>query len=333
MIQILWGLLLLPLGVFGQQTVPESSTYNQALGLHTRGQFRQAFALLAPALASDSARPTWFRLAGNCWDAQQRPDSAMAYYKRGLLRFPKSGALHWEIGRQFVLKDETETALGFWNLGILAEPSFPNNYFQAGRAYSRTTTPIWALVYYEIYLNLASSSSDRSEAARVLLLQHRQAIVFPTDSTALVKLTDQNQVYLAADDSSLIIPLPLALQLGYHAAVGQVLLPRLGTLRTAPLTLLELAAVRQFVVDNWATQGRDTTAANWLYHRHKALIAAGLWDAYHIWLMGEANTEAQQSAAIWKEQYPELYAQLNVWLAEHPAQLPQRTVLCGMLYE
>jgi tetratricopeptide (TPR) repeat protein len=287
-------------------------------------------------LAHDSAQADWYRLAGHCWDALQRPDSAQVYYKRGLLRFPKSGALHWELGRQFALAEDEETALGLWNLGILAEPSFPNNYFQAARAYSRTTTPVWALLYAELYLNLAAVTppdANRAEASRLLYFLHQQTIRFPTDSTALVKLTDQNQIYLADDDSTLVIPFPLALQMGYHAAVGQVLLPRQGALRTAPLTLQELADLRLYVVNNWATQGRDTSTANVLYRWHQDLIAQGHWEAYHIWLMQAANTETLHQGQEWRTLHAADWQAFVQWRAQHPLQMPIRTLLCAMLFE
>lgn len=301
--------------------------YDLALGYFLMQEPLAALEVLIPSLMADSVGPHHYQLTGNCLESLELPDSAFAYYKRGLRRFPKSGMMHLEIGKYFSRKLDEQGAIDFWEQGIRVEPAFAPNYYHACKYYSRTPNRLWALVYGEVFLNLEPSTERGIEVSRILLATWRDAIKFTSDTTVQVLLTTTQPI--AVDDSGDVhLPLPTAFQVNMHAAVAQRLLPRRPYTRA--LSLTDIAAVRAEFLALWQRQNLNTELQNALTDRWAAIHAAGFWDAYQYWVLmrferAEIVAYQRTNAAKWE--------QLMAWLSSNPLALPTPTPLCSLEWE
>jgi tetratricopeptide (TPR) repeat protein len=301
--------------------------YDLALGYYLMQEPLAALEVLIPTVLADSAKPHHYQLTGNCLESLELPDSAFAYYKRGLKRFPRSGMMHLEIGKYFSRKLDEQAAIDFWEQGIRVEPTYAPNYYHACKHYARSPNRLWALLYGEMFLNLEPGAERGIEVSRILLATWRDAIRFTSDTTVQVPLTTTQPI--AVDDSGEVhLPLPTAFQVNLHTAVAQRLLPRRP--RTRPVTVQELAAVRAEFLALWQNQNLNIELDNPLVSLWEALKAANLWEPYHYWLlMRYERTELQAyqraNAALW--------GRLVKWLEENPLRVPTPPIICSLEWE
>ncbi len=179
-------------------------------------------------------------------------------YRGGIKRFPKSGVLYNEYGEMLWSRDDHD-AIKQWEKGILIDPNYSTNYYNASRYYF-SRDRVWSLVYGEVFLNLESYSKRTAEIKELLLEGYKKMF---TD-VDLQKNEDVNNPFVGAY-------LNVISKLGFTLAQG---------ISTESLTVLRT----KFIL-NWF----ETYPANYpfrLFDYERQLLKEGMFDAYNQWLFG-----------------------------------------------
>src|SRR5205823_4936330 len=103
-----------------------------------------------------------FQIAGNIYKALGEVKECDKMYKKGIKKFPNSGALYKEYG-DLLWINKDYTAIKQWEKGIEMDPDYSGNYYNACKYYYLSTDKIWSIIYGEIFLNIESMTSRTAE--------------------------------------------------------------------------------------------------------------------------------------------------------------------------
>lgn len=231
----------------------------------------------------DDADVQCFQLAGNIYKALEENKECEKVYKKGLKKFPNSGALYNELGELQWGKGNSE-AIEQWEKGIQNDPNYSGNYYNAARYYYITTDKVWALIYGEMFVNMESYSTRTAEIKSLLLDAYKK---FFTSDAALSKVKPKDNDFTKAITETF----------NKNAAVV--------TTGVTPETLVMLRT--RFILD-WF----ETNAArfpNRLFDHQRQLLQEGMFDAYNQWLFGAADNLAVYEN--WTKTHPDEYDQFT----------------------
>lgn len=214
----------------------------------------------------DDADVQCFQLAGNIYKSLEETKECERIYKKGLKKFPNSGALYNELGELQWGKGESE-AIQQWEKGIESDPNYSGNYYNATRYYFVTTDKVWALIYGEMFVNMESYSPRTAEIKSLLLDAYKK--FFTTDaqnSKNKVKENDFTKAFTAT--------------LNKNASVINS--------GVTPETLVMLRT--RFILDWFEKEA--ARFPNRLFDHQRQLLQEGIFDAYNQWLFGTADNLA-----------------------------------------
>jgi tetratricopeptide (TPR) repeat protein len=124
---------------------------------------------IEPLLDKPDATVQTFQVAGNIYKALGDSKECVRLYKKGLSKYPKSGALHAEYGELLLYTQKDKTAaIAEWEAGIKMDPSYAGNYYHAAKFYHANQSWVWALFYGEVFINLESLSTRTAEVKSLL---------------------------------------------------------------------------------------------------------------------------------------------------------------------
>jgi Tfp pilus assembly protein PilF len=233
----------------------------------------------------DDADVQSFQLSGNVYKALEEIKECEKAYRKGLKKFPNSGALYNELGELLWGKGNSE-AIEQWEKGIEADPNYSGNYYNAARYYFVTTDKVWALIYGEMFVNMESYSTRTAEIKSLLLDAYKKFFI---SDAALVKKDSK------AKDNEFAKAFTEILNKNAAVVNGGV----------TPETLVMLRS--RFILD-WF----ETNAArfpNRLFDHQRQLLQEGMFDAYNQWLFGAADNLAQYE--VWTKTHQEEYDQFT----------------------
>ena len=139
-----------------------------AMSYYLKRDYEKALDEVKVLMDRDDADVVSFQIAGNVYKAIEEVKECERVYKKGLKKFPNSGALYSEYGELLWAKKDF-SAIEQWETGIKVDPGYSGNYYNAARFYYYTKDKIWSLIYGEIFVNM-ESLSDRGAAMKQLLL-------------------------------------------------------------------------------------------------------------------------------------------------------------------
>jgi tetratricopeptide (TPR) repeat protein len=122
------------------------------------GDFKRAANRIFPLTDREDADVQVFQIAGNIFKALEDNKTCDKIYKKGLKKFPSSGALYSEYGDLKWTMKKPEEAIKQWETGINVEPSHSGNYYHAAKFYFAAADKVRSIVYGEIFTNLESYS-------------------------------------------------------------------------------------------------------------------------------------------------------------------------------
>ena len=225
----------------------------------------KALEIIKPVLEREDADDQCFQIAGNIYKAMYNTKDCEKTYRKGLKKFPNSGALYNEIGEMMLAQNNYES-IKQWEKGIEVDPAYSRNYYNAAKFYFLTVDRVWSILYAEIFINIDPSSNKTPEMKELLLESYKKLF---SDVNLEQNNKDKNEfvkIYLQAMNK----------QSGL-ASQG---------INTETLTMIRT----RFILDWNSNSG--TKYAYQLFDYHKQLLQEGLFEAYNQWLFGSVQNLA-----------------------------------------
>ncbi|HTB53077.1 MAG TPA: hypothetical protein VK718_09930 [Ferruginibacter sp.] len=240
-----------------------------AFDYYLQKDYNNALSTIKPVIDGTDADDQSFQIAGYIYQALGLIKDCDKLYKKGIEKFPESGALYNDLG-EFLWTQGDQTAIKQWEKGIQIDPSFSKNYYNACRYYSLTNDHVWSVIYGEIFLNMEPLSPNTPEL-KMILLENYKKIFADAD---LTKKNKENNKFATAFIDCLNKQSNVALK-GIN-----------------PETLTMIRA--RFILD-WYSEYAKLFPFR-LFDLQQQLLQAGLFDAYNQWIFGTAqNLNAYQN--------------------------------------
>ncbi len=238
---------------------------------------------IAPLIDREDADEQIFQIAGNIYLEINDVKECEKIYKKGLKKYPNSGALYNEYG-ELLLSQNNREAINMWETGIEKDPGFSGNYYHATRYYYTNNNRAWTLLYGEIFLNIESLTARTAEVKTILLETYKN-LFNSNDLLQSPEIQKSKNEFVKAFYSSLNKQLSVA-------ANG---------ISTESLVMIRT----RFILD-WYNNYADKFPFR-LFDHQRELLQQGLFNSYNQWLFGAAGnlSEFQNWTNTHKDEYAE----------------------------
>lgn len=263
------------------------------------GNYDRAQSTITQLIEKDRADPQAYAIASAVQTALKEDKKARRLLEKGIERYPTSGFLQHELGKYYEEQGDEQSALKSWLEGISIDPAYHINYYDAARAYMRTSKPVWAIVYGEVFVNLERYTPRSGETRKLLLSAYRRFFATP-DATDVPRFGKSSQASAKT----------------FEEAVSQTLL-HLAPVLSDGVSTENLIMLRSRFVMDWM-QRYGARYPFTLFRNWDDLLRAGHFDAYNQWLFGRAENAAQYEA--WAKFHPEAVPAYEAYNAQYPLQ-------------
>lgn len=264
------------------------------------GNYTRAESTITQLIEKGEADAQSYAIASAVQTALKEDKKARRLLEKGLEKYPASGFLQHERGKYYEELGDMENALKAWLTGIASDPGYHINYYDAARAYMKSSKPVWAIIYGEIFVNLERYTPRSNETRKLLLAAYRRFYATPD-------ATDIPRFGKAASTAQ---------PKNFEDALSQTLL-RLAPVLADGISTENLTMLRtRFVMDWMATHGAKYPFT--LFRHWDDLLRAGHFDGANQWLFGRAENGAQYEA--WIKFHPEAVKGYEQYYAKHPLQ-------------
>jgi Tfp pilus assembly protein PilF len=249
-----------------------------------------------PLTDREDAQVRTFQVAGNIYKGVEEVKECEKIYRKGLKKFPASGALHSELGELLWAKERPEDAINAWESGIQADPSFSGNYYHAAKYYYGMADKVWSLVYGEIFVNLESYSTRTTEIKMLLLESYKK---FFTQSDIFKQYNARRKT---------------PFEEAYLETLG-----RQAPMASQGITTASLVMIRtRFLLDWFDKYG--SRFPHRMLEQQQFLVREGMYEAYNQWLFGAVFNilEYQQ----WTQTHPEAQSQFTYYQRNRVFRMP-----------
>jgi tetratricopeptide (TPR) repeat protein len=258
---------------------------------------KQAKQTIDPLLERPDADVQAYQIAGNIYKGMGDARECDKLYKKGLKRFPKSGALHAEYGELlFFAQKDREGAIATWEEGIRTEPSYAGNYYHAARYYHAGESWAWALFYGEVFINLESLSTRTAEIKSMLADAYKKFFLnVNTPATPGAKANAFETAY-------------------------RTILAKQSDLTATGVTADNLTMIRTRFLLEWF-DGPGKKFPHKLFEQQQWMVKEGLFEAYNQWVFGvTGNIVAFQN---WTATHAEAYATFTKYHRNRTFKVPE----------
>lgn len=241
------------------------------------GNYKEALPAVTSLTERSDADVQSFQIAANVYKGMGDPKECDKLYKKGLAKFPNSGALYFEYGELMLTQQQSTQAIKLWEKGIDVDPAYPGNYYHAGKFYYYTgTNPALSLVYCEIFLNMESYTVRTAEIKNVLLDAYKKFFLQKQDAPASTGKKNKTT--------------------GFQQAVADIMMEQ-QDLASMGITAESLTMIRTRFLLTW----QERMAAKYphkLFDHLQFLLREGMFEAYNQWVFGPvANITVYQQWA------------------------------------
>ena len=249
-----------------------------------------------------------YQMLGNAYDVGGDSAAALRSYREGLKKFPASGMLLMEIGNMRFAREDYNAALGYYEKGIAAEPSFASNYYRAAMLYLSSSEKVWGMIYGETFMNMERNTERTATMSKRLYDTYLKSIRIISDTSMSVDFT-KNMV-MSIDDvkgKDGKVKLPFA---------GMVYEPLilLSVISVKTLDINSLSDMRSNFVKAYYDQHRDQEYPNLLFAYQKQLQSAGHLEAYNHWILMKGDETA---FTAWRNAHGTAWEKFVGWFGEH----------------
>lgn len=232
------------------------------MNYYLKRDYTKALEQVKKIVAREDADVISYQIAGNVYKALEEVKDCEKMYKKALKKFPESGPLYSEYGELLYALQKPTEAIVYWEKGILADPSYSGNYYNAARHYFFTRDKVWSLIYGEIFVNM-ESLSERGAAMKQLLLDGYKEKLFADADITKGMAKNKNE---------------------FSNAFLQTMSKQTSVINRG-VTAETLTMVRtRFLLDWYQTYA--TKFPYKLFDFQQQLLQDGLFDAYNQWLFG-----------------------------------------------
>jgi Tfp pilus assembly protein PilF len=253
----------------------------------------KALDIIKPLLDREDNDDQCFQIAGNIYKGLELLKDCEKMYKKGLKRFPKSGALYNELG-ELLWAQKDYSAVKQWEKGIETDPNYSGNYYNAAKYYFFSVEKVWGLIYGEIFVNMEPMGS-RTPEIKNMLLQGYKKLFADADITKGLKKNSFSEAF-----AQTLSRQGNAIMLGINPEA---------------LTMLRT----RFIIDWYEGNGGKYPFR--LFDLQRQLLQEGMFEAYNQWIFGTAqNLSAYQN---WITAHPAEYADFNRFQKGRVFKLPE----------
>lgn len=247
-------------------------TKDLAFDYYMNKDYDKALAAIKPIIDKTDADDQSYQIAGDIYKQLNQTKDCEKLYKKGIKKFPESGALYNDYGELLGSKGD-QTAIKQWEKGIEVDPSCSKNYYNASRYYSIVGNYIWSVLYGEIFLNMEPLSPYSLELKGILLEDYKKIF---SDADITKKNTDKKNKFATAFTTCL---------------------NKESNIASKGISPESLTMIRTRFILDWYNEYAATFPFR-LFDWQQQLIREGLFDAYNQWLFGMAqNLNAYQTWA------------------------------------
>lgn len=230
-----------------------------ALNYYFEKENTKALETIKPLLDRPDVDDQTYQIAGNIYKALNQSKEGEALYKKGIKKFPKSGALYNEYG-ELLSSLPNNSGIAQWEKGVEMDPTYSGNYYNAAKYYYFTPDKIWSVIYAEIFVNIEPLSARTTEVKSLLLDSYKKLF---TDNPLkdIEKKNNFEQAFLTAMSKA------------YETAAAN------------GITAESLTMIRTRFVLDWF----EKYAAKFpfkLFDYQQQLIRQGIFPAYNQWIFG-----------------------------------------------
>jgi len=266
--------------------------YERIICYVMKKDYVKALEQLTPIYKDTALLDRGYQLMGNIHDLLGDSTVSIPFYKEGLLAYPQSGRLHYEMGATALIERRMDDAILWWVKGTKAEPRFPTNYYWVAKVNADTKNKIWTLIYGEAFMNLERGTKRTKEISKLIFEAWNAGLAFG-DSTDPINLASEDLLEAPGPSGPTSMSFPMAFE--YMTAVtGQYLIPKVGMLKR--LTMAQLVELQVKVTQAWMAKGYDTVYTNDILLWHKSLAESGHLHEYLYWVISFGD-----------------YREMNIW--------------------
>jgi len=225
----------------------------------------KALEIIKPLLDREDADDQCYQIAGNIYKQLELVKEADKLYRKGIKRFPESGAMYNELG-ELLWAQQDNFAIKQWEKGIEIDPGFSRNYYNACKFYFSTPDKIWSILYGEIFINMESFSNRTPEIKSIILDGYKKLFA---DAKLSVPADEKNKftdAFIATMNKQSVV-----------ASSG--------------INTEALIMIRSRFILEWYNSYANKMPFK-LFELHRQLLKDGLFEAYNQWLFGSVQNLA-----------------------------------------
>ncbi len=244
-------------------------TKDLALSFYFQKEYDKGLDVIKLVLDKEESDDQCFQIAGNLYRQLEQTKECEKLFKKGIKKFPKSGALYNEFG-ELLWAQKNNEAIRQWEKGIESDPNYSKNYYNACKYYQITEDKVWSILYGEIFVNMEPLSNRSPEIKSILLESYKKMF---TDSDVKKESTESGK-YTAA----------------FVQTIQKQSLPAATEFNAEILTMIRT----RFLLD-WSNDYAAKYPSR-LFDYQRQLTQEGMFEAYNQWLFGTVqNLAAYQS--------------------------------------
>jgi tetratricopeptide (TPR) repeat protein len=243
-----------------------------ALSYYLQKDFDKALAIIKPLLDRDDADDQCYQITANIYKQQAEVKECDKLLRKGIKKFPESGAMYNELG-ELLWAQQNYEAIKQWEKGIEVDAGFSKNYYNAAKFYYLTADNVWTILYGESFINMEPFSRSAPEIKTILLDSYKKLF-----AEAQIKTSETDKNKFAGAFVKSMNKQSIVASSGINAEI---------------LTMIR----SRFILD-WYNDNSDKMPFK-LFELHRQLLQDGLFDAYNQWLFGSVqNLAAYQNWTV-----------------------------------
>lgn len=243
-----------------------------ALSYYLQKDFAKAQGIITPLLDREDADDQCYQIAGNIYKQLALPKECEKVLRKGLKKFPNSGAMYNELG-ELLWAQQDYNAIKQWEKGIEVDPGFSKNYYNAAKFYYMSTDKIWSIIYGELFVNMEPFTNRTPEIKTILLDSYK-------------KLFAESQISIPSGEKN-----------DFASAFAKTM-NKQNAVASSGINAETLTMIRSRFILDWYNDYESKMPFR-LFELHRQLLQEGMFDAYNQWLFGSVqNLPAYQSWTV-----------------------------------
>jgi len=271
--------------------------YNLALYYYSQKEFAQAKTTLLDLIENDGVKDIHYQLLSRVYDLMEDGNKANEYIYEGIKKFPKSGALYYELGLINLSDNIRLDAIEAFEKGIYNDPKYDKNYYQLAKIYANSDNIIWSIIYSEIFLNITIDVEKAREISKLLYESFQFAVKKNDDGMYF-------SFYLDEDSNNKINPFKYNFEKIFNSSAKEILKNQNN------LYIDDLIGIRKAFLVNWFKKGYNIHYPNILFDYQKKILDNSSYTAYSYSILSEGDSQA---LGIWYKNNKKEFSEYSKW--------------------